>query len=135
MPAAELAEQARSLRMVPADAAVYSASLRIKEQLDIFLDSEAFDQLMQIPVIQLVKVQVTFQWQQAALPQVAQVKEYIESPEGQEAVELLKEMFSEEMFLYGGADVAASLDLFMELNALRRTARLEAMAAQEDPAR
>jgi hypothetical protein len=132
LPAAELVEQARSLRMVPADAAVYSASLRIKEQLDVLLASEAFDRLMEIPVIQMVKMQVTFQWQAATFPQVAAVKEYIESDDGQEAVELLKEMFSEEMFVYGGADVAAALDLLMELNTLQRTARLEAAVA-EDP--
>ncbi|HEX2473472.1 MAG TPA: hypothetical protein VHK01_01930 [Lacipirellulaceae bacterium] len=133
LPAANLAEQARSLRMVPADAAVYSVSLRIKEQLDIFLDSEAFDRLMAIPVIQLVKGQVTFQWQQAAIPQIKPVKDYFDSADGQETIALLKEMFSEEMFLYGGSDVAGALDLFMELNALRRTARLEAMASGEDP--
>jgi hypothetical protein len=131
-PAAELVEQARSLRMVPADAAVYSVSLRIKEQFDILLESEAFDRLMEIPVIQMIKMQATFQWQAATLPQVAQVKEYIESPEGKEAIELLKEMFSEEMFLYGGADVAAALDLFMELNSLQRTAGMEAAANEED---
>ncbi len=132
LPAADLAEQAQSLRMVPADVAVYSASLRIKEQRDILLESEAFDRLMEIPLVQMIKMQVTFQWQAANIPQVAQVKEYIESPEGQEAVELLKEMFSEEMFLYGGADIAGALDLFMELNTLQRTASIEAAAAQED---
>jgi hypothetical protein len=133
LPAASLAEQARSLRMVPADAAVYSASLRVKEQFDILFDSEAFDKLLEIPVIQMVKMQVTFQWQAANIPQIKQVKDYVESPEGQEAVALLKEMFSEEMFLYGGSDIASALDLFMELNSLRRTARLEAMASGEDP--
>ena len=132
LPAAPLAEQARSLRMVPADAAVYSASLRIKEQLDILLESEAFDRLMEIPLIQMIKMQITFQWQAANVPQIAQVKEYIESSEGQEAVALVKEMFSDEMFLYGGADIIGALDLFMELNSLQRSVGIEAAAAQQD---
>ena len=59
--------------MVPADAAFYSASLRLKEQLDIFLESNAYAKLMEIPLVQLAKMQVEFQWQQAALPGVARI--------------------------------------------------------------
>ena len=131
--AAELSEQAHSLRTVPADAAFYSVSLRLKEQLDAFLDSNAYNKLMQIPLVQMAKMQVAFQWQQAALPGIAPFKEYVDSPEGQETLALLQEMFSDEMFFYGGGDVATTVELFMELNAIRRTARLEAMARGEDP--
>src|SRR5882757_10248408 len=66
--AADLAEQAHSLRKVPADSAFYTASLRFKEQWDIFRDSKAFGKLMEIPLVQLAKMQVTFQWQQASQP-------------------------------------------------------------------
>ena len=41
---ATLVEQAHSLRSVPADAAFYSVSLRLQEQLDIFLESQAYAQ-------------------------------------------------------------------------------------------
>ena len=130
---AELAEQAHSLRLVPTDAAFYSVSLRLKEQWDNFLASNTYDKLMEIPVLQMLKMQVEFQWQEAALPGLVPFKEYAESPEGKEAVALLKEMFSDEIFMYGGGDVAASLELFMDLNGVRRTAQLEALAGQEDP--
>jgi len=130
--AAEIDEQAHSLRVVPVDAAFYSVSLRLKEQWNTFLASNTYDKLLQIPVVQLVMQQVTFQWEQAALPHVAPFKDYIESPEGKETVALLKEMFSDEIFMYGSGDVAASLELFMELNGVRRTARLEALASGED---
>ena len=49
--AAELSDQAKSLRMVPADAAYYSSSLRLKEQLDAFerlstfVDGTALDRI------------------------------------------------------------------------------------------
>jgi hypothetical protein len=55
--AAGLVEQAHSLRAVPEDAAFYSASLRLKEQLDIFLNSKTYQRLMEIPVLQLAKMQ------------------------------------------------------------------------------
>ena len=129
---AELVEQAHSLRAVPADAAFYSVSLRLKEQLNIFLESKAYQRLMEIPVIQLGKMQLTFQWQQAAMPQVATFKEYLESPEGQDALALVKDMYAEEVFLYGSNDIAAVIELFMDLNSISRTARLEAAASGED---
>jgi hypothetical protein len=129
--AAELAEQAHSLRAVPSDAAFYSASLRLKEQLDIFLASKAYQRLMEIPIVQLGKMQLMFQWQQAAVPQVAQFKQYVDSPEGQDAIALLKDMFSEELFMYGSSDVAGTLRLFMELNSISRRARLDALSGEE----
>jgi hypothetical protein len=129
---AELAEQAHSLRMVPADAAFYSASLRLKEQFDALLESKAYARLMEIPLVQLVKMQATFQWQQAADENVTKMREYVESPEGQEALAVLKEMFSDELFVYGGGDVAQSFKLLMKLNGIQRTARVEAAARGED---
>ena len=56
--AADLAEQAHSLRKVPADAAFYSSSLRLKEQWDAFVGSKAYGKLMEIPLVQLAKMQV-----------------------------------------------------------------------------
>lgn len=131
--AAELAEQAKSLRTVPADAAFYSSSLRLQEQLDSFLKSNAYSRLMQIQFVQLVKGQIEFQWQQPTLPQVKMLREYVDSPEGQDAIAVLKEMFADEVFLYGGNDVIEWLQLFMEINSIQQTARLEAQTNDEDP--
>ena len=49
---------------------------------------------MEIPVVQLAKMGITFQWQQANQPVVAQIREYMESPAGQDAVGVIHEMFS-----------------------------------------
>ncbi len=130
--AADLAEQAHSLRMVPVDAAFYSASLRLKEQWDLLLQSKAYARLMEIPLIQLVKMQAVFQWQQSADSTVANLREYVRSEEGQETVAVLKEMFSDEVFVYGGGDIAKSFKLLIELNGVQRTARLEAAARGEE---
>ncbi|HEX4412735.1 MAG TPA: hypothetical protein VH107_03845 [Lacipirellulaceae bacterium] len=132
-PAADLAEQAHSLRQVPADAAFYSASLRFKEQWHTFADSKAYGKLMEIPFIQLIKMGATFQWQQANQPVVARVREYVESPAGQDAVNLVHEMFSDEIYAYGSSNIAETLKTLMEANSIARSARLEAIAAGEDP--
>jgi hypothetical protein len=131
--AADLAEQAHSLRTVPADAAYYSASLRLKEQLDLFLESKAYRKLMEIPLVQIGKMAIVSQWQQSPMPGVQEFREYIESPEGQEGVAVLKEMFSDEVYLYGGGDVAEWIELFMELNSIQRTAQLEARTSGREP--
>ncbi|MCI0332803.1 MAG: hypothetical protein L0228_06230 [Planctomycetes bacterium] len=131
--AAELAAQAKSLRMAPADAAFYSASLRLKEQFDIFLESNAYAKLLEIPLVQFAKGTIETQWQQASLPGVKEFREYVDSPEGQEAVAVLKEMFADEVFLYGGNDITEWLQFFMEFNSIQRTVRIEAQASGEEP--
>src|SRR5262245_43200833 len=130
--AADLADHAHSLRSVPADVAFYSASLRLKEQLDIFLASNTYNRLMQIPVVQMAKLQLQFQWEQSPEPAVARFREYFNSAEGQEVVALLKDMFADETFIYGGKDLGETFQLFMELNNLNRTSKLEAMTTGEN---
>ncbi len=131
--AADLAEQAHSLHTVPADAAFYSASLRLKEQWHAFIGSKAYGKLLEIPLVQLAKMQVAFQWQQASQPAVVQVRDYIESPAGQDAVAVLKEMCSDEMFAYGGNNIAQTIKFLMDINSMTRAARREAMAEGKDP--
>ncbi len=128
-----IADQAHSLRSVPADAAFYSASLRLKEQWDVFLASKAYARLMEIPVIQLAKMQVEFQWQQSPQPAVAKIRECFQSPEGQEAFKLARQMFSEEIFIYGSDDVAGLLQLLTKFNGVTRTARIEAVSTGQKP--
>src|SRR4051812_23896949 len=130
--AADLTEQAHSLKKVPADASFYSANLRFAEQWHTFIQSKAYAKLMEIPLFQMAKMQVTYQWQQSEEPTIAKVREYVESPTGKDAVGILKEMFSHEAFMYGGSDVAETISVFMELNSLRRTVPIEAAAEEKD---
>jgi hypothetical protein len=129
---ADLAEQAHSLKKVPADASFYSASLRFKEQWQSFLGSKAYAKLMEIPLVQMGKMQITYQWQQSEEPHIAKFREYVQSSTGQDAVAILKEMFSDEGFMYGGSDIAETISVLMELNSVRRTAPLEALAGGKD---
>jgi hypothetical protein len=120
---ADLAEQAHSLRKVPADVSFYSASMRLKEQWHNFLSSKAYAKLMEIPLVQVAKMQISYQWQQSEEPTISKFRDYFESPAGKDGVAVLKEMFSDEWFMYGGADITESLKLFRELNSIRRTSQ------------
>lgn len=116
--AADLAEQAHSLAKVPGDSAFYSASLRMKEQWDTFVGSNAYRKLMEIPVVQIVKGQAQFYLQQTTDPTITQVRDYLESAAGQDAVAVVKEMVSEEVFAYGGSDVLEWVKFAMEMNSM-----------------
>jgi len=129
--AADLSEQAKSLRKVPADASFYSASLRMRDQWHVFKDSKAYAKLMEIPIVQFAKMQASFQWQQSEQPTVAKVRDYLQSSTGQDAVAVLKEMFSDEIFSYGGSDIVETFKLFIDFNSLQRTVKLEAHGDKE----
>src|SRR5688500_5298631 len=121
-----LADQAHSLRAVPADAAFYSTSLRLKEQWDIFLASTTYERLMEVPLMQLAKMQIEFQWQQNPDATLAKIRDYFQSDEGAQTRAIVRQMFSAEVFLYGGEDMGKVLLLFAELNAINRAAGIEA---------
>jgi hypothetical protein len=128
-----LVDQAQSLRLVPADAAFYSASLRLKEQWDIFTGSRAYARLMEIPFVQSIKMYAEFQLRESPEPQFAMVREYLASDEGKEVAALCKEMVADEVFSYGSADIADAIALFTEVNNINRSAQFEAAISGQDP--
>ena len=126
-----LADQAHSLKLVPADAAVYSASLRVKEQWDNFINSKAYARLMQIPTVQTVKMLATYQLQQSPEPTIAAMRDYLASPQGKDALAVVTEMMSDEIFAYGSADLAELFDLTLRLNAVNRSSQLQVTIGEE----
>ena len=131
--AQSLADQSHSLRLVPAEAAFYSANLRIKEQWDIFTGSNAYARLMQIPLIQSAKMYVEYQLQESPEPPIAMFREYMASDEGKEVLALLKEMVADEVFAYGSADLGDLIGYFFEINSINRSSQFEALASGQDP--
>lgn len=103
-----------SLRWVPADAAFYSSSLRMREQLNILLGSRAWAKLMQMPGIAMGRQMAMYQLNNAQGP-MATVRELMESPENQELLDLAKDMFSQEVAVYGDAQWAPFAELMLGL--------------------
>lgn len=131
--AATLTDSAKSLRFTPADVAFYSASLRFQEQLDIFVNSRTYERLMQVPVIQLAKMQIAFQWQQLQEPAVVRVRDYFKSADGQQSLAVLKDMFTEEVFVYGSHEWAGILQFFAEFNSMQRQVQFDSLIKQAPP--
>jgi hypothetical protein len=114
--AADLTKLETSLPLIPADAAFYSSSLRNREQLEMFLKSNAFAKLKELPITQLG---VQMFRAQAANPksEVAQALAVLKNPETKRLVDLAADMFSNEVFLYGDKNCSDFLELMLEINA------------------
>ena len=100
---ARAADPAPSLKIVPADAAFYSASLRLKEQLDRFLGSNAYAKLKAMPAAKLAVEQMKKEIAKEGNG-LGQFLKMMESPENQELTALLKDAISSEIFMYGAAN-------------------------------
>lgn len=124
MPAATASAQTpKSLELVPADVAFYSASTRLREQYDAFVASNAFAKLQEMPVIQMGWQMFQQQWNNPT-GDFAQFKAMYEQPENQQLVALLIDAFSHEVFSYGDEGFADALLLLNEINSVNQSAQL-----------
>ncbi len=115
--AAELAEQAQSLKLVPRDAAFYSASLRLREQFELVANSNWWQRVQQVPVLQIGLIQAEQAWAFPPTPELQEIKDWFDSEPGQQLVDTLRAMGSDEVFLYGGPNMADFIELMVEAQA------------------
>lgn len=126
-------DHAESLEAIPADAAFYVAWLKNREQIEAVLESNAWKKLMAIPVVQMGWMQAQTQWQFPTNPQVKAVKKWVDSSDGQDLVKLLKEMGSEEVFVYGDSSLATVANVLMEMNSAVSNSQFDELRATGDP--
>jgi hypothetical protein len=108
--AADLDKLDCSLKWIPADAAFYSTMLRNREQFDAIRQSRAWAQLQALPVVQMAWQHVQAELNKAGSP-VAQFQKFAQQPENRQLLELLGDMVSHEIFIYGDESVAGFTDL------------------------
>src|SRR4051794_23497227 len=84
-----------SLKLVPADAAFYSTSLRLQEQWDAVMHSKALAKLMALPAVKLLHKQIHDELFKPEGPG-AEFKKMLDDPQNQQLIGLLKDMFSTE---------------------------------------
>ncbi len=104
---------APALKEIPADAAFYSASLRLKEQIDIVAKSKAWKKLTGLPFIQLGLLAAK---SKAGGP-FDMYEKFVEDPENQKLVDLVGDAFSREVYVYGAANSNDFAQLATELAA------------------
>jgi hypothetical protein len=97
-----------SLNLAPVDADFYSGSMRLKDQWQRLERSKCVQELKKVDVVQRIVAQLEKEWK-SGLGQVGQAKRVINNPLVQELIELAKDMFSDEVFLLGDAQVSKLL--------------------------
>jgi hypothetical protein len=107
-----------SLDWVPADASAYSASFRLKEQIDIVAASNAWKKFREIPAVAQVWAMAEAQINNPEGP-AAVFWQVMALPENQQMAKVLGEMFSDEIVFYAGADFAKFIELVQVMNGSR----------------
>ena len=100
-----------SLKLVPADAAFYTAMLRNKEQVDLVADSKAWAKLWSLPSVQQGWKAFQDQYKNGSL---AQFRQLMEADENKDLVALLKDAASDEIFCYGDDSWGGVMQLYGE---------------------
>jgi hypothetical protein len=99
--AADTAKPASSLQWVPDDAAFFGAMLRGREQIQAVARSRAWAKLKSLPFVQGLRQKIEEQLNDEE-GKLAPLVKWYQAPENRELVALLGDMFSTEVFLYGG---------------------------------
>jgi hypothetical protein len=112
--ASELEKLDTSLKLIPADAAFYSSMLRNRQQVEAILHSRAWARLMKMPVVQMGLAMYEAQSQKPGSP-AAQVRAVLENPQYRKAIDLVADMFSHDVFVYGDQSVVGFVDLLQQI--------------------
>lgn len=106
--AGHVANEIPSLKVVPQDASFYAAVLRGREQIEIVAKSNFWKRLNETEFVKQMRVQVEVAQGQPGNP-LSEILSKLETPENQQALAVAREMFFEEIFLYGGSDLGDTL--------------------------
>lgn len=116
---------------VPADAAFFSSTLRLKEQLDIFMASNAWAKLRELPAISRGLDSWNEQKDMPGSP-VSLFLTFLELPENAQAVELLSDMVANDTFVYGDPSCAKFLKLVRIVSAAQQEATFRDQLDEEE---
>lgn len=104
-----------SLKLVPADAAFYSASLRLREQVEIVGRSNAWKALKNLPAVRDAWDQLEHRMDQPGTPAAAFLSAW-ENPMVQSYLATLGDMFSEEVFVLGDGAYGDFISFWQDLS-------------------
>jgi hypothetical protein len=113
--------------MVPQDAAFMSATLRLREQYDLLVNSNAFKAVREIPAVQRAIESYEEQKTQPGSP-LSTLATFMELPENQQALEVLEDMVANDTFVYGEPSCIAFLELLTKLQQAQQAANILEMA-------
>lgn len=118
---------AGGISMVPRDAAFVSATLRLREQYDLIVNSNAFKAIREIPAVQRAIESYEEQKTQPGGP-LSMIATFMELPENQQALEVLEDMVSSDTFVYGEPSCITFIELLAKLQQAQQAANILEMA-------
>ena len=104
-----------SIQFVPADAAFYAGSYRNGEQIRAIAESNAFKKVMDMPSVQMGLGLLNEQLENEDNEKAAQAKAVLANPQFKDLMGLLADMFSNDAFCYGSAELAKVLELAQDV--------------------
>ena len=104
------AQAVPSLDIVPADAAFYSAMLRNREQLDAIVNSKAFAKIRALPYVQMGLGMLQPRPLNPESP-IGRFEAVRNDPEVKRSLTFLGDLFSDEIFIYGGPSFKQAVEL------------------------
>ncbi len=126
----DLAKLDTSLKLIPANAAFYSSMLRNREQFEAVKNSKAWAKIVELPVVQFGLAMYNMQVQSPdSIP--AQFHAALEDSENRDTVDLLTEMVSDEVFVYGDKHVVDFMRLFQIVNTAQSFGTMRAQLSGE----
>jgi hypothetical protein len=123
-PAARAADVGDSgVAIVPQDAAFVSATLRLREQYDLIVKSNAFAAIKNLPAVQRAIEAFEEQKLQPGSP-LSMLATFMELPENQQAAELLEDMVSSDTFVYGEPSCVTFVELLKKIQQAQQAANI-----------
>lgn len=113
--------------MVPSDAAFVSAALRLREQYDLLVKSNAFAAIRNLPAVQRAFDNIEEQKTQPGSP-LSTLVTFMELPENEQALEVIKDMIASDTFVYGEPSCVAFIELMKKLQQAQQAANILQMA-------
>jgi hypothetical protein len=109
--AALAAKPVSSLDIVPADAAFYSSMLRNREQYDAIVNSKAVAKIKELQYVQMGLAVLQIQTADPESP-VGKIMAAMNDPEVKKSMDFVTDLFSDEVFVYGGPSFYKAVELF-----------------------
>lgn len=104
-----------ALSIAPHDVAFFSTSVNLDDAWEDFANSRLVTRLRNVPYVQKLESELVSQWENPE-GQVVQAKAMLENPSIKNALRMLQDMFSDEVFVYGEDNWSDAIVGFMELN-------------------
>ncbi len=109
----DLAETA--LSVAPQDASFFSTSVNLRDSWQDFAESRVVTRIRAVPYVQELEKELLTQWNSPP-PQLQQAKAIFESPIAQNVVRFFKDIFANEVFVYGESDWNESMASLIGFN-------------------